>query len=122
MNSIARCPLARRAFLSAMLSAALLAGGGLPARAQEMPVFTLTLKGNRFDKAEIVVPANTRLVLLIKNQDATPEEFESHDLRVEKIVPAGKEIRLTVGPLKPGRYRFFGDYHEDTANGFLIAQ
>lgn len=109
--------MARRALLLAGL--ALLAAG--PARAQEA-AYTLTIAGNRFDKAELVVPANKRIVLVVKNTDKTPEEFESNDLRVEKVIAPGKEIRLTVGPLEPGRYYFFGDYHEATANGYLVAK
>ncbi|MCC7047754.1 MAG: cupredoxin domain-containing protein [Alphaproteobacteria bacterium] len=107
----------RRALLLAGL--ALLAAG--PAQGQDA-AYTLTIAGNRFDKAELLVPANTRIVLVVKNTDKTPEEFESNDLRVEKVIPPGKEIRLTIGPLEPWRYYFFGDYHEATANGFLVAK
>jgi hypothetical protein len=51
-----------------------------------------------------------------------PAEFESKPLRVEKAVPAGGKITLQVRPLTPGRYRFFDDYHEATAEGFLVVQ
>ena len=113
-----------RSRLVAALALGLLAPGvtsGAPARAQEAS-FTLVISGNKFDKAELEVPANQRLVLVVKNQDKTAEEFESNDLRVEKVIPPGKEIRLTVGPLQPGRYYFFGDYHEATANGHIVAK
>lgn len=30
--------------------------------------------------------------------------------------------RIFVGPLKPGRYPFFGEFHEKTAQGVLIAE
>ncbi len=58
----------------------------------------------------------------MKNQDKTPEEFESGDLKREKVVKAGQEIRITVGPLKAGEYKFVGEYHEDTAKGVLVAK
>jgi hypothetical protein len=41
-------------------------------------------------------------------------------LRFEKIVPAGGKITLEVRPLSAGRYKFFDDYHEDTAFGFVV--
>jgi hypothetical protein len=37
-------------------------------------------------------------------------------------VPGKGTITVFVGPLKPGRYGFFGEYHEDTAKGTLVAR
>ena len=34
----------------------------------------------------------------------------------------GQEIRIIVGPLSPGEYKFIGEYHEDTAKGVLVAK
>jgi len=68
------------------------------------------------------VPAGKRIKLVIDNQDATPEEFESKTLRVEKIVPGNSKGTVTVGPLKPGSYSFFGEFHEATAQGKLHAE
>jgi hypothetical protein len=31
-------------------------------------------------------------------------------------------IIVYVGPLRPGNYSFFGDFHQDTAKGRLIAE
>ena len=56
------------------------------------------------------------------NLDATPAEFESKTLRVEKVVAAGGKITVQIRPLAAGRYRFFDDYHEDTTEGFLNVQ
>lgn len=83
---------------------------------------TLVLKGNRFIPSAIAAPAGERLQLEIKNEDATPAEFESHDLRVEKIIVPGGQISVRIGPLKPGTYKFFDDYHPDTANGTLTVK
>ena len=83
---------------------------------------TLTLKDNKFDKEEIEVPANQKISIIVKNTDATPEEFESHDLHREKIIPAGGSVTINVGPLKPGVYNFFGEFHEKTAKGKLVAK
>ena len=86
------------------------------------PAFTLTIKDYRFEPSEITVPADQKVELVIKNLDATPEEFESHDLNREKIVAGGSEIRLYIGPLKAGTYGFFGEFHQDTAQGRIIAK
>lgn len=82
----------------------------------------LAIRNHRFEPAEVVVPAGKKVKLTIENQDATAEEFESYELNREKVVPAKGRITLYVGPLKPGRYPFFGDFHKDTAQGVLIAQ
>ena len=88
----------------------------------ETPEFTIAIKEHRFNPAEITVPAGKRIKLVIDNQDATPEEFESKTLRVEKIVPGNTKGTVTVGPLKPGSYSFFGEFHEATAQGKLHAK
>lgn len=81
----------------------------------------LTIKDHRFSPDQITVPAGQRVSIEVTNQDNTPEEFESSDLRVEKIIVPGGKITVTVGPLKPRSYKFFGDYHPDTAMGTLTA-
>ena len=81
----------------------------------------LTLKDHRFVPNEVSVPAGERFRIEVENQDATPAEFESADLRVEKIIVPGGKITVMAGPLKPGTYRFFDDYHPDTATGTMTA-
>jgi len=94
---------------------------GAPARA-ETPEFTLVIEFHRFIPAELKVPAGQKIRLLVENRDPSAEEFESYDFNREKIVPGKGRIALFVGPLKPGRHEFFGDFHADTARGFLIAE
>jgi len=86
------------------------------------PEIRLVLKDHRFIPAEVIAPAGQKVRLVIENQDATPEEFESHALNREKIVPARGEIVVYVGPLKPGRYEFFGEFNASTARGWLVVQ
>ena len=83
---------------------------------------TLRIKDNRFVPAELEVPANVKFDLLVVNEDPTPEEFESHELNREKIVTGNGQITVPIGPLKPGRYPFFGEFHMATAQGALIAK
>ena len=91
-----------------------------PAAGQEQE-FTLTLKGHQFQPAELTVPAGVRIKLTVKNEDPTPAEFESAQLRREKVVAAGAEGIVYVGPLAPGAYEFFDDFNPKT-RGRLLAR
>ena len=88
------------------------------ARADDL---TLTIKNHKFT-AEIKVPANKRVKLTVVNDDPTPEEFESNEMKVEKIIPGKSKSVVRIGPLKPGRYPFVGEFHENTAKGVVIAE
>ncbi|MCX8254384.1 Cupredoxin-like domain-containing protein (fragment) (plasmid) [Beijerinckiaceae bacterium RH AL1] len=93
----------------------------LPASAHAAEV-TLSLKNHVFSPAEVSVQAGQPVSLVINNLDSTPAEFESKTLRVEKVVAGKARVAVQIRPLSPGRYRFFDDYHEDTAEGFLVAR
>lgn len=82
----------------------------------------LAIKDHKFDPAVLNVPANTRIKLLVENQDATPEEFESIDLNREKVVTGKNTITVLLGPLDAGKYHFFGDFHQETAQGDLVVK
>lgn len=85
-------------------------------------VYTLTIKDHHFDPAQLTIKAETPATLIIKNLDASPEEFESKSLRIEKIIPANSEVSFALRALKAGRYKFVGEFHEDLAKGELIAE
>lgn len=84
--------------------------------------YLLLIKNHRFEPAELRVPANTRIKLTVHNQDGAPEEFESHPLNREKLIPAGARTAIYIGPLKPGRYSFFGEFNPATAQGVIVAE
>jgi hypothetical protein len=86
------------------------------------PEMALVIKNHRFEPAELKVKAGVRIKLIVHNQDSTPEEFESHSLNREKVIPGGQKATIFIGPLKPGRYTFFGEYNEKTAQGVVIAE
>ena len=82
----------------------------------------LAIRDHKFEPAELTVPAGQKIKLLVENRDATPEEFESNELNREKIVVGKGSIIVYLGPLDAGRYPFFGDFHQETAQGVLIAK
>ena len=84
--------------------------------------FTLTIKDHKFTPTELKVPANKRVVITVVNEDNSAEEFESKILKVEKVIPAKSKGTVRIGPLKPGRYPFVGEFHEATAKGAVVAE
>ena len=100
---------------------ALLFAAGAAGAAGE-PAFALTLRDHRFTPAEIRIPANVKVKLVIDNQDPTPEEFDSHALNREKVIPGNSRATIFIGPLAAGRYPFAGEFNAGTAQGTVIAQ
>jgi high-affinity iron transporter len=90
------------------------------ARADDLPA--LEFRQHRFVPDRIEVPAGVKFKLLVKNTDDTADEFESTDLNREKLVAPGQTITVFLGPLEPGTYHFFGDFHQDTAQGVMVAK
>ena len=85
------------------------------------PQVMISIKDHQFMPAEVPTPAGVKVELIIKNEQAVNAEFESTVLHREKIVPAGGQISVFVGPLAPGSYEFFDDFNR-AANGRLIVK
>jgi hypothetical protein len=105
--------------MTRVLSLLLFAGAALAAGE---PEFALTIRDHRFTPAEIRIPANQKVKLVVDNQDATPEEFDSHALNREKVIPGKSKGVIFIGPLSPGRYAFMGEFNASTAQGVVVAQ
>jgi len=105
-----------------LLPALALALAATAAAAADVPEFTLTIKDHKFEPAELTVPAGQKVKLKVVNADPTPEEFESHELKREKVIPGGATANIFVGPLKAGEYPFFGEFNPKTAQGKLIVK
>lgn len=88
-------------------------------KAQE---FQITIRQNAFDPAELTAKAGEAITLVVTNADSAAEEFESRDLKVEKVIPPGKTVRISIRALKPGTYKFFGEFHPQTAKGRLVVK
>ena len=86
------------------------------------PEFSLVIEGHKFTPDRIEVPAGRKVKLLVENKDATPEEFESTQLKVEKVIPGKSKAIVFVGPLKAGEYKFVGEFNEKTAHGVIVAK
>ena len=80
----------------------------------------LIIKDHKFEPEILELPAGEKIRLTVYNKDSTIEEFESLDLKREKIILGNSKARIILAPLKPGEYKFFGEFHEDTAQGKII--
>lgn len=92
------------------------------ALAEDMPTFQLTAKNGRFYPETIEAPAGRKFRIAIKNEGPGPEEFESLELRKETVLAAGVTRTLVFAPMKPGTYKFFGEFHLDTAKGQIVVK
>lgn len=81
--------------------------------------FQLTIKNRVFTANELTVPANTKIKLLVTNDDLIPAEFESYDLSREVVVPGHSTVVVYLDPMTPGRYNFFNDFNH-AAQGWVI--
>lgn len=87
-----------------------------------LPAYRLVIENGRFQPAVVEVKAGERFKLVITNKGPGPEEFESRELRKEKVLAPGVTRSVIFAPLKPGKYRFFGEFHPDTAQGRIVAK
>ena len=92
------------------------------AQAADELVVEITIKDHKFEPSAIKLPADKRIKLSVKNLDPSAEEFESHDLGIEKVIAGNSSATIRVKPLSAGTYIFFGEYHEDTAKGHIVVE
>jgi hypothetical protein len=86
------------------------------------PVIEIRISNHLFYPSLIPVPANTKVKLLISNEDATSEEFESYELNREKVIMGNQKAIIFIGPLAAGEYPFFGEFYPQTAQGKVIVK
>ena len=95
---------------------------GPAARADDVASIDVTIKDHRFTPSEIHVAVGKPTVLIVRNEDAGPEEFDSSALKVEKVIVGGTHATIRLRPLGPGRYPFMGEFHPDTATGVVVSE
>ncbi len=101
-------------------AAAVLALAAASPALADNPSFSIALKNNQFVPSEITVPAGVKVELVVSNDNSTPSEFESTQLHREQVVTAGQKIIVFVGPLDPGSYEFFDDFHPQTRGHLIV--
>lgn len=84
--------------------------------------FTLIIQNHQFQPSVIEIPAGKKVRMIIENRDSTLEEFESYELNREKVVGANSKTNLFIGPLRPGRYPFYGEFNQKTAQGIILVK
>ena len=104
------------------LALALLMSLSLAAFAADEPEFKLVIESHKFTPDRVEIPAGKKVKLVIENKDSTPEEFESKQLNREKVIPGKSTGTVFIGPLKPGEYKFVGEFNEKTAKGVIVAK
>jgi plastocyanin len=116
-----------RACISALTVAAIALGGAWICAsegqaAEEEHAVEISIKDHKFEPDSLKLPVGKPIKITVKNLDATPEEFESHELGFEKIIAGNSSAIIRVKPLKRGTYMFFGEFHQDTALGHIVAE
>lgn len=108
--------------LIAVVGAAILGLAATSAQAEEVAVFKLVGRDGAFEPTTIEVPAGKRFKIEISNEGKGPIEFESRDLKQEKVLAAGAKASIAIHGLKPGTYVFFDDYHPQAPKGQIIVK
>ncbi len=91
-----------------------------PALAVASPRYALTIYDRAFAPTPLTVPAGIRFRLEVRNTRTLPSEFESFDLNREKMVPGGTTVSVWIGPLRPGKYKFFDDFNPGVTGWIVV--
>jgi len=86
------------------------------------PTVNIIIRNHLFYPSTVEIPVDTKVKLLIDNQDFTAEEFESYELNREKVIPGHSKGVVFIGPLPAGEYPFFGEFFPKTAQGKVIVK
>ena len=120
-----RAALFRPSFIPLLAAAVALAGAWsllASAQASEEHIVEISIRDHKFEPAELKLPTGRPIKISIKNLDTSAEEFESKDLGFEKVIAGNSDATIRLKPLAAGTYIFYGEYHEDTAQGHIIAE
>lgn len=86
------------------------------------PTFRIEIKNGVITPLAVEVPANTRIRLELSNTGTSAVEFESVQLKKEKLIASGNSTVMVIRSLDPGSYDFFDDFHIDMPHAKLIAR
>lgn len=96
--------------------------GYTSAWAEEVAKFEIVARDGRLSSEKLNVPAGVKLRITLRNEGKTPVEFESQELRIEKVVAGDAASAVTIQPLKPGTYLMIDEFHADTGKMQIIAK
>jgi hypothetical protein len=100
----------------------LLAAAPAVVRAEDEPTFRIEFRDGKIEPQVLEVPAKTRIRLQLVNLGDTPAEFESAELRKEKVLAPKSESVMVIRTLDPGEYSFFDDFHPGAPPARLVAK
>jgi hypothetical protein len=83
-------------------------------------VFHLTIVNQAFEPGTLTLTAEQRIKIMVANKDSSPAEFESNDFQAEVVIPGKTELPVYVGPLEPGTYQFFNDFHPQSKGTLIV--
>lgn len=101
--------------------AALLAVCAMSARADDAVTVKLDMADGKLTPARIEVPAGKRIRIEVRNSGKGAAEFESVELRKEKVLAPGTDSVVVIAPQTPGEYKFFDDFHQ-SARGVIVVK
>lgn len=84
--------------------------------------YVIRLKNQQFTPSDLVIPAGEKVSITVKNDGTRMAEFESHELKREKVIGAGKQAVIAVGPLKAGTYPYFDEFSGGKAKGTITVK
>ncbi len=115
MNESARKILKKAVAMTVLLNA-------IPAAAENLTAYELVARDGRLIPEMLRVPAGQRFKIVVRNEGHDAIEFESTDLKKEKVLAPGATSFVVVAPLKPGSYRFFDEFHSVTGQGRIVVE
>lgn len=89
-------------------------------RYSKLKTYLIEMKDGDLMPAELVVPEKTKFRLVVRNIGNKPAEFESNQLRQEKVLFMGAETTLVIIPLDAGSYDYFDDFAPATHGKIIV--
>jgi len=86
----------------------------------KLNTYLVEMKDGNLIPAELVVPEKTKFRLVVRNIGSKPAEFESNQLRQEKVLFMGAETTLVIIPLDAGSYDYFDDFAPTTHGKIIV--
>jgi hypothetical protein len=89
-------------------------------RYTKLKTYLVEMKDGDLIPAELVVPEKTRFRIVIRNIGNKPAEFESNQLRQEKVLFMKAETSVVIIPLDIGTYDYFDDFAPTTLGKIIV--